>query len=112
MIHVIHIILSSFENRITPQTLDLFVQDLGCISLLLEDFLLTVDDLTNTAVLIGLAKNVYPKYDIIKKYLGANGVKQHIDYVKDHMEDSIRHTNIAKYLNKSVSRYIKARGWE
>lgn len=79
--------------------------------LLLEDFLLTVDDLTDTAVLIGLAKNVYPKYDIIKKYLGLNGVKQHIDYVKDHMKDSIRHTNIAKYLNKSVSHYIKNRGW-
>lgn len=80
--------------------------------LLLSDFLLTVDDLTNAAILIGLAKNVYPKYDIIKKYLGSNGVKQHIDYVKDHMEDSVRHTNIAKYLNKSVSRYISSRGWE
>lgn len=80
--------------------------------LLLSDFLLTVDDLTNAAILIGLAKNVYPQYDIIKKYLGSNGVKQHIDYVKDHMEDSVRHTNIAKYLNKSVSRYISSRGWE
>lgn len=62
--------------------------------LLLENWLLTVNDLTNTAILMGLAKNVYPKYDVIKKNLGSNGVKQHIDYVKNHIEDIYRHTNI------------------
>lgn len=79
--------------------------------LLLENFLLTVDDLTNTAVLIGLAKNVYSKYDTIKKYLGSNGVKQHIDYVKNHIKDIYRHTNIVSYLNKAAQNYIKLHDW-
>ena len=35
-----------------------------------------------------------------------------MDYVYDHMNDTIRHTNIAKYLNKAVSDYIYKMGWK
>lgn len=74
--------------------------------MLIERSLLNVLDATNQAVMIGLGKNVYPKYQEIKAEQGLNALKMHLDYVHDHIGDWNRHTNIAKYLNRAVDDYI------
>jgi plasmid replication initiation protein len=35
-------------------------------------------DFTDTAILLGLQKNVYPLYDELKDLRGLNGVKEHV----------------------------------
>lgn len=74
--------------------------------MLIERFLLNPTDLTNQNTMIGLGKNVYPKYQKIKEQNGLNALKNHLDYVHDHIGDWDRHTNIAKYLNKAADSYI------
>lgn len=74
--------------------------------MLIERSLLNVLDTTNQATMIGLGKNVYPKYQQIKSEYGLNALKMHLDYVHDHIGDWNRHTNITKYLNKAVDDYI------
>ncbi|EER75105.1 hypothetical protein HMPREF0877_0650 [Weissella paramesenteroides ATCC 33313] len=46
--------------------------------LILEHFLLSYIDFTDTAILLGLQKNVYPLYDELKDLRGLNGVKEHV----------------------------------
>ncbi|MCT3049657.1 RepB family plasmid replication initiator protein, partial [Leuconostoc mesenteroides] len=48
--------------------------------LLMEHFLLSYIDLTDTAILSGLQKNVYPLYDELKELRGLKGVKEHLAY--------------------------------
>ncbi|MDI6500989.1 RepB family plasmid replication initiator protein, partial [Leuconostoc suionicum] len=46
--------------------------------LLMEQFLLSYIDLTDTTILSGLQKNVYPLYDELKELRGLKGVKEHL----------------------------------
>ena len=73
--------------------------------LLMEHFLLSYIDLTDTAILSGLQKNVYPLYDELKDIRGLNGVKDHLAYVNDR-QDNYSKKNIAKYLKKSIEQYL------
>ena len=73
--------------------------------LLMEHFLLSYIDLTDTAILSGLQKNVYPLYDELKNIRGLNGVKEHLAYVNDR-QDNYSKKNIAKYLKKSIEQYL------
>ena len=73
--------------------------------LLMEHFLLSYIDLTDTAILSGLQKNVYPLYDELKELRGLKGVKQHLAYIRDKQDDYSK-KNIAKYLKKSIEQYL------
>lgn len=73
--------------------------------LLMEQFLLSYLDLTDTNILAGLQKNVYPLYDELKELRGLKGVKEHLSYIKDKQDDYSK-KNIAKYLKKSIEQYL------
>jgi len=73
--------------------------------LLMEQFLLSYIDLTDTTILFGLKKNVYPLYDELKDLRGVNGVKEHLAYIRDKQDDYSK-KNIAKYLKKSIEQYL------
>ncbi len=73
--------------------------------LLMEYFLLSYIDLTDTTILSGLQKNVYPLYDELKELRGLNGVKEHLAYIRDKQDDYSK-KNIAKYLKKSIEQYL------
>lgn len=73
--------------------------------LLMEHFLLSYIDLTDTAILSGLQKNVYPLYDELKELRGLKGVKEHLAYIRDKQDDYSKN-NIAKYLKKSIEQYL------
>ena len=73
--------------------------------LLMEQFLLSYIDLTDTTILSGLKKNVYPLYDELKDLRGLNGVKEHLAYIRDKQDDYSK-KNIAKYLKKSIEQYL------
>jgi len=73
--------------------------------LLMEHFLLSYIDLTDTDILSGLQKNVYPLYDELKGLRGLKGVKEHLAYIRDKQDDYSK-KNIAKYLKKSIEQYL------
>ena len=73
--------------------------------LLMEHFLLSYIDLTDTAILSGLQKNVYPLYDELKELRGVKGVKEHLAYIRDKQDDYSK-KNIAKYLKESIEQYL------
>ncbi|KAA8346481.1 RepB family plasmid replication initiator protein [Leuconostoc mesenteroides] len=73
--------------------------------LLMEQFLLSYIDLTDTSILSGLQKNVYPRYDELKELRGLKGVKEHLAYIRDKQDDYSK-KNIAKYLKKSIEQYL------
>lgn len=73
--------------------------------LLMEHFLLSYIDLTDTAILSGLQKNVYPLYDELKELRGLKSVKEHLAYIRDKQDDYSK-KNIAKYLKKSIEQYL------
>lgn len=73
--------------------------------LLMEHFLLSYIDLTDTAILSGLQKNVYLLYDELKELRGLKGVKEHLAYIRDKQDDYSK-KNIAKYLKKSIEQYL------
>ncbi|MCT3043516.1 RepB family plasmid replication initiator protein [Leuconostoc mesenteroides] len=73
--------------------------------LLMEHFLLSYIDLTDTNILAGLQRNVYPLYDELKELRGLKGVKEHLSYIKDKQDDYSK-KNIAKYLKKSIEQYL------
>ena len=73
--------------------------------LLMEQFLLSYIDLTDTTILSGLQKNVYPFYDELKELRGLKGVKEHLAYIRDKQDDYSK-KNIAKYLKKSIEQYL------
>ena len=80
--------------------------------LLIENFLLSPLEMTDTALMAGLQKNVYPLYDELKELRGLNGVKDHLSYVSSKREEYSKH-NIAKYLKKAIEQYlptVKRRG--
>ena len=73
--------------------------------LLMEQFLLSYIDLTDTSILSGLQKNVYPRYDELNELRGLKGVKEHLAYIRDKQDDYSK-KNIAKYLKKSIEQYL------
>lgn len=73
--------------------------------ILMEQFLLSYIDLTDTNILAGLQRNVYPLYDELKELRGLKGVKEHLSYIKDKQDDYSK-KNIAKYLKKSIEQYL------
>ncbi|MCX2667283.1 RepB family plasmid replication initiator protein [Leuconostoc mesenteroides] len=73
--------------------------------LLMEQFLLSYIDLTDTTILSGLQKNVYPLYDELKELRGLKGVKEHLAYIRDKQDDYSK-KNIARYLKKSIEQYL------
>jgi plasmid replication initiation protein len=73
--------------------------------ILMERFLLSYIDLTDTNILAGLQKNVYPLYDELKDLRGLKGVKDHLTYIRDKQDDYSK-KNIAKYLKKSIEQYL------
>ena len=73
--------------------------------LLMEHFLLSYLDLTDTKILSGLQAHVYPLYDELKELRGLNGVKDHLSYVRAKQEDYSK-KNICKYLKKAIEQYL------
>jgi len=73
--------------------------------LLLDNILLSPYEMTDTALMAGLQKNVYPRYDELKELRGLNGVKHHLSYVARKQEAYSKH-NVAKYLKKSIEQYL------
>ena len=73
--------------------------------LLLENFLLSPYEMTDPAIMAGLQKNVYPKYDELKTLRGLEGVKNHLSYVREKQEPYSK-GNIAKYLKKAIEQYL------
>lgn len=73
--------------------------------LLLEHFLLSPYEMTDPAIMAGLQKNVYPKYDELKDLRGIEGVKKHFSYVSEKQELYSK-GNMAKYLKKSIEQYL------
>ena len=73
--------------------------------LLSENFLIGMNDIMDTATMVGLQKNVYPLYDELKELRGLNGVKDHLSYVSSKREEYSKH-NIARYLKKAIEQYL------
>ncbi|MET9695303.1 hypothetical protein ABZY81_44315, partial [Streptomyces sp. NPDC006514] len=73
--------------------------------LLIENFLLSPLEMTDTATMAGLQKNVYPLYDELKDLRGLNGVKDHLSYVSSKQE-AYSKRNVAKYLKKAIEQYL------
>lgn len=73
--------------------------------LLIENFLLSPLEMTDTALMAGLQKNVYPLYDELKELRGLNGVKDHLRYVASKQE-AYSKRNVAKYLKKAIEQYL------
>ncbi|WP_300979711.1 RepB family plasmid replication initiator protein, partial [Streptococcus thermophilus] len=65
--------------------------------LLIENMFLNVYETTDSQIMAGLQKNVYPLYDELKELRGLNGVKDHLSYVSSKREEYSKH-NIARYL--------------
>ena len=73
--------------------------------LLSENFLIGMNDIMDTATMVGLQKNVYPLYDELKELRGLNGVKDHLSYVSSKQE-AYSKRNVAKYLKKAIEQYL------
>ena len=73
--------------------------------LLIENFLLSPLEMTDTKLMAGLQAHVYPLYDELKELRGLNGVKDHLSYVRAKQEDYSK-KNICKYLKKAIEQYL------
>ena len=73
--------------------------------LLIENFLLSPLEMTDTATMAGLQAHVYPLYDELKELRGLNGVKEHLSYVASKQE-AYSKRNVAKYLKKAIEQYL------
>lgn len=76
--------------------------------LLIENFLLSPMEMTDLDLMANLQKVVYPLYDQLKEKKGLDGVKEHLSYVRGHM-DGYSQTNLVKYLETSVKQYVQFR---
>ncbi|MCT0016623.1 RepB family plasmid replication initiator protein [Lactococcus lactis subsp. lactis] len=73
--------------------------------LLLENFLLSPYEMTDTSLMAGLQKNVYPKYDELKEARGLKGVETHLSYVASKQEGYSKR-NVVKYLKTAIEGYL------
>lgn len=55
--------------------------------LIMEQFLLSYVDLTDTSILSGLQANVYPRYDELNNLRGLRRAKEHLSYIRDKQND-------------------------
>lgn len=74
--------------------------------LLSENNLLFPQDFMNLSTMAELQRIVYPLYDELKEQKGMRQVEKHVSYVSDKQEDYSKR-NIAKYLQTSISTYLK-----
>ncbi|MDT2906884.1 RepB family plasmid replication initiator protein [Lactococcus lactis] len=93
------------EKELSNQTLAGKALESRYTRLLLENFLLSPYEMTDTSLMAGLQKNVYPKYDELKILRGLEGVKKHLSYVREKQEPYSK-GNVAKYLKKAVDQYL------
>nr|WP_223286731.1 RepB family plasmid replication initiator protein [Enterococcus italicus]QZN14053.1 RepB, Replication protein [Enterococcus italicus] len=93
------------EKELSKQTLAGKALESRYTMLLLENFLLSPYEMTDTSLMAGLQKNVYPKYDELKTLRGLEGVKKHLSYVREKQEPYSK-GNVAKYLKKAVDQYL------
>ncbi|HBC2593814.1 TPA: RepB family plasmid replication initiator protein [Enterococcus faecalis] len=93
------------EKELSNQTLAGKALESRYTRLLLENFLLSPYEMTDTALMAGLQKNVYPLYDELKELRGLNGVKDHLSYVASKQE-AYSKLNVAKYLKKAIEQYL------
>lgn len=93
------------EKELSNQTLAGKALESRYTRLLLENFLLSPYEMTDTSLMAGLQKNVYPKYDELKTLRGLEGVKKHLSYVSEKQEPYSK-GNVAKYLKKAVDQYL------
>ena len=89
----------------TEDQLVLQAMDSPYTRLLSENFLIGMNDIMDTATMVGLQKNVYPLYDELKELRGLNGVKDHLSYVASKQE-AYSKRNVAKYLKKAIEYYL------
>ncbi|NRC65444.1 RepB family plasmid replication initiator protein [Enterococcus faecalis] len=73
--------------------------------LLLDAMLLSPYEMTDLALMAGLQKNVYPRYDELKDLRGLEGVKTHLSYVREKQAPYSK-GNMAKYLKKAIEQYL------
>ena len=73
--------------------------------LLLDAMLLSPYEMTDLALMAGLQKNVYPRYDELKALRGLEGVKTHLSYVREKQAPYSK-GNMAKYLKKAIDQYL------
>ena len=73
--------------------------------LLLDAMLLSPYEMTDLALMAGLQKNVYPRYDELKALRGLEGVKTHLSYVREKQAPYSK-GNMAKYLKKAIEQYL------
>ena len=73
--------------------------------LLMEHFLLSYLDLTDTKILSGLQAHVYPLYDELKEARGLNGLKTHLSYIASKQEGYSKR-NVVKYLKTAIEAYL------
>ena len=73
--------------------------------LLMEHFLLSYLDLTDTKILSGLQAHVYPLYDELKEARGLKGVETHLSYVASKQEGYSKR-NVVKYLKTAIEGYL------
>ena len=73
--------------------------------LLLDSMLLSPYEMTDLALMSGLQKNVYPRYDELKALRGLEGVKTHLSYVREKQAPYSK-GNMAKYLKKAIEQYL------
>ena len=96
---------SKKEKEETEKDLVFKAMESKYTKLLLENFLLSPYEMTDTSLMAGLQKNVYPLYDELKGLRGLKGVKDHLSYVHD-KQDPYSKRNIAKYLKKAIEQYL------
>lgn len=73
--------------------------------LLLDAMLLSPYEMTDLALMAGLQKNVYPRYDELKALRGLEGLKTHLSYVREKQAPYSK-GNMAKYLKKAIEQYL------
>ena len=96
---------SKKEKEETEKDLVFKAMESKYTKLLLENFLLSPYEMTDPAIMAGLQKNVYPKYDKLKELRGLEGVKQHLSYIYGKQEPYSK-KNISKYLKKAIEQYL------
>lgn len=74
--------------------------------LLLDAMLLSPYEMTDLALMAGLQKNVYPRYDELKALRGLEGLKTHLSYVREKQAPYSK-GNMAKYLKKAIEQYLR-----
>lgn len=71
---------------------------------LLEKYILNYTDVSNTELIVELQTYIYPLYEQLQYFRGIEGVANHLDYVKGHLEKDS--SNIVTFLKKLIEHYL------